>query len=235
MTTAPMRALARVASGAIAVGLMLAAATAQAQIYAGSESVTGAVVLSNFRGAEATALVDGTTPPEPAAKPAPPPASSVPRVERPGAQAPAKGPSAELRGVVDRVASRHKLPATLLNAVIRAESAYDPRAVSPKGAIGLMQLLPATGLRFGARDLFSVEQNVDAGAGYLRWLMGLFDDRLDLVLAAYNAGEKAVVDAGCRVPAFPETQAYVKRILDDLERRGEAPRRSEGAYAGGCA
>ena len=136
---------------------------------------------------------------------------------------------------LDRAANRHKLSPALLNAVIRAESAYDPLAVSPKGAIGLMQLLPATGQRFGARDLFSPEQNVDAGASYLRWLMALFDDHLDLVLAAYNAGEKAVIDAGCRVPAYPETQAYVKRILDDLERRGEGPRSGHGAYAGGCA
>ena len=223
---------------AFAAWLLVATAAAQAQIYAGSEAATGAVVLSNFRSEQTSTLVDGTTqptePPAPRAAPAPS-APRPPAATAATAAVAAARTSAEVRTVVDRVASRHKLSPALLNAVIRAESAYDPRAVSPKGAIGLMQLLPSTGQRFGARDLFSVEQNVEAGAGYLRWLMTMFDDHLDLVLAAYNAGEQAVVNAGCRIPAYPETQAYVKRILDDLKQRGEAARRGGGAYAGGCA
>lgn len=221
----------RLAQRGLAAWLLLAAAAANAQIYAGSEASTGAVVLSNFRSQETALLVDGTSLPEPAAPPRPLPAASAPRAS------PAKTalPSAEIRTLVDRAASRHRLSPALLDAVILAESHYDARAVSPKGAIGLMQLLPTTGQRFGAQDLFSVEQNVEAGAGYLRWLMAMFDNHLDLVLAAYNAGERAVVEAGCRIPAYPETQAYVKRILDDLKRRGEGPRRGEGAYAGGCA
>ncbi len=217
--------------------LLGATAAAQAQIYAGSEAATGAVVLSNFRSQETSTLVDGTTQPTEAAAPRPAPApraTPAPSAPRPAAATAAR-PSAEVRTVVDRVASRHKLSPALLDAVIRAESAFDPRAVSPKGAIGLMQLLPATGQRFGARDLFSVEQNVEAGAGYLRWLMTMFDGHLDLALAAYNAGEQAVVNAGCRVPAYPETQAYVKRILDDLNQRGDAARRGASPYVGGCA
>jgi soluble lytic murein transglycosylase-like protein len=212
--------------------LLLATAAAHAQIYAGAEPSTGAVVLSNFRSDDASTLIEGTAPPAQDG-----PARAAPAQAAPHAPATptAARPPAELRGAVDRAASRHKLSPALINAVIRAESAYDPRAVSSKGAIGLMQLLPSTGQRFGARDLFSVEQNIDAGAGYLRWLMALFDNHLDLVLAAYNAGEKAVIDAGCRIPAYPETQAYVKRILDDLRRRGETPRRAEAAYTGGCA
>ena len=215
---------------AFAAWLLVATVAAQAQIYAGSESATGAVVLSNFRSQETSTLVDGTTEPKEVAAPRAAPAPIAPR---PPAATVAQ-PSAEVRTVVDRVASRHKLSPALLNAVIRAESAYDARAVSPKGAIGLMQLLPSTGQRFGARDLFSVEQNVEAGAGYLRWLMTMFDDHLDLALAAYNAGENAVVNAGCRIPAYPETQAYVKRILDDLKQHGESARRGLGVYGGGC-
>jgi lysozyme len=122
-----------------------------------------------------------------------------------------------MRTLIDEVASRNKLSPALLHAVITAESRYDARAVSSKGAIGLMQLLPATGRRFGARDLFSAEQNVAAGAGYLVWLMALFGGDLELVLAAYNAGERAVINAGCRVPPYPETRAYVKRILESLQ------------------
>jgi len=219
------------APAAVALWLLMPG-MARCQIYAGSESATGAVVLSNFRTEEAATLVDGTTLPVEAGAPrAPPPAA-----------APAKAaavadihPSAELRTLVDTVASRNKLSPALIHAVISAESRYDSRAVSAKGAIGLMQLLPATGKRFGAQDLFSVEQNVAAGAGYLRWLMGLFDGNLELVLAAYNAGEQAVINAGCRVPAYPETQAYVKRILDNLSRHHVGPLRSNGTYASGCA
>ncbi len=208
---------------------LLAPAVARCQIYAGSESATGAVVLSNFRTASTADLVEGTTlPVEPAAPRAvPAPVAPAPVAARPL--------SAELRTLVDTVASRNQLSPALIHAVIAAESRYDAKAVSAKGAIGLMQLLPATGRRFGARDLFSAEQNVTAGAGYLRWLMGLFDGDLELVLAAYNAGEQAVINAGCRVPAYPETQAYVKRILQNLERQHGAAPRARGAYAFGCA
>ena len=234
MMSGSMRMRLSFARPAAAAGLLLVAMAARAQIYVGDEPTTGAVVLSNFRSDDASALMEGTVAPAQAAPAGQSPAQPAPHAPRPPTATVAR-PPAELRGAVDRAASRHKLSPALIHAVIRAESAYDPRAVSPKGAIGLMQLLPATGQRFGARDLYSVEQNVDAGAGYLGWLMAMFDNHLDLVLAAYNAGEGAVIDAGCRIPAYPETQAYVKRILDDLRRRGEGPRHGEAAYAGGCA
>jgi soluble lytic murein transglycosylase-like protein len=232
MTSPPTAARPRRSRRVVAALLLLAAAAAHGEIYVGSEAATGAVVLSNFPSDGASILVEDTEQPAPEAPPA---ASSAPNASRTPARASAPRPPAELLTVVERVASRHKLSPVLLNAVIRAASAFDPRAVSPKGAVGLMQLLPSTGRRFGAQDLFSAEQNVDAGAGYLRWLMSLFDNHLDLVLAAYNAGEKAVIDAGCRIPDYPETQAYVRRILDDLKRRGEPAGRGAAAYAGGCA
>ncbi|MGN6530116.1 MAG: lytic transglycosylase domain-containing protein [Burkholderiaceae bacterium] len=184
---------------------------AEAQIYGGTEPETGAVVLSNFRSDQAASLIDGTTEPAPAA--APPAGRAV-------APTPAASTPAQYDALVAAAARKNALSPELIHAVIRAESRYDARAVSPKGAVGLMQLLPATGRRFGAQDLFSAQENVAAGAGYLRWLMGRFGGRLELVLAAYNAGEQAVLDAGCRIPDYPETQAYVKRILASLAPRG---------------
>ncbi len=119
-------------------------------------------------------------------------------------------------------ANRHGLDYELLQAVIATESGFDPQAVSPRGAVGLMQVMPATAERFGvAREAKrSVEQkltdpgtNVAAGARYLRHLIDLFEGRLDLALAAYNAGEGAVQRAGRRIPAYRETQNYVKSVL----------------------
>jgi lysozyme len=141
-----------------------------------------------------------------------------------------------LRSLVDAAAARQNLPSSLVHAVILAESRYDARAVSAKGAIGLMQVMPPTGRRFGASDLYSAEQNVAAGTGYLQSLMARFGGRLDLVLAAYNAGEQAVIRAGCRVPAYPETRAYVKGILERLDRQSEAAwRPGTLTGSGGCA
>jgi soluble lytic murein transglycosylase-like protein len=101
----------------------------------------------------------------------------------------------------------------LLRAVIVVESAFDERAVSKRGARGLMQLMPATGRRYGARDLFNPLQNIRAGARYLRDLLDRYGDDLELVLAAYNAGEDAVDRYGRVVPPFKETRAYVPRVL----------------------
>lgn len=121
-----------------------------------------------------------------------------------------------------RAAERTGLDYALLKAVIATESGFDAQAVSPKGAIGLMQLMPATAERFGvsasaartlAQQLHDPAVNVPAGARYLRHLMDLFDGRLDLALAAYNAGEGAVRRAGQKIPPFKETQNYVKTVL----------------------
>lgn len=114
-------------------------------------------------------------------------------------------------------ARRHGLNPALLEAVARAESAFDPRAVSSRGARGLMQLMPATGSRFGIapRDLFDPEKNVDAGARYLAWLADRFEDDLPRVLAGYNAGEGTVARFG-GVPPYRETRDYVRRISERL-------------------
>jgi soluble lytic murein transglycosylase-like protein len=98
------------------------------------------------------------------------------------------------------------------------ESGYDPHAVSRAGAVGLMQLMPDTARRYGVRNLRDPAQNVQAGARYLRDLMGKFDNDLTLALAAYNAGEEAVAQYGNRIPPFRETLNYVPKVLDVYRR-----------------
>ncbi len=114
-------------------------------------------------------------------------------------------------------AERHALNPALVAAVVRAESAFAPRAVSRKGAQGLMQLMPATAERFGlsGEAVFEPARNLDAGARYLRWLADRFEDRLPHVLAAYNAGE-GTVERYRGVPPYRETRAYLRRIYDQL-------------------
>lgn len=106
----------------------------------------------------------------------------------------------------------------LLHAVIEVESGYHSRAVSPKGAKGLMQLMPATALRFGVQDAFDPQQNIRGGALYLKWLLEYFRGDLRLALAAYNAGEAAVVKAGYRIPPIAETISYVPKVLWAFQR-----------------
>lgn len=101
--------------------------------------------------------------------------------------------------------------------MVTVESAYDPRAVSPKGATGLMQLMPDTAKRFGVTDRTDPLENLRGGARYLNVLMAMFDNNLRLVIAAYNAGEGAVMRNGNRIPPYPETRAYVPRVLHYYE------------------
>jgi hypothetical protein len=116
--------------------------------------------------------------------------------------------------LIERVAKGQRLDSNLLHAVVLAESAYDPNAVSSAGATGLMQLMPDTARRFGVDDTWDPEANVTAGAKYLKELLGMFDNNLALALAAYNAGEGAVQQYGNKIPPFQETQEYVRRVLD---------------------
>ncbi|BCG64170.1 MAG: hypothetical protein methR_P1938 [Methyloprofundus sp.] len=115
--------------------------------------------------------------------------------------------------IILQAARQHKIDPKLVHAVIQAESAYDAKAVSSAGAVGLMQLMPATARQYGATSRKDPKQNIFAGTRYLKHLLGLFDDNLELSLAAYNAGENAVKKYKNKIPPYPETQKYVKQVL----------------------
>ncbi len=116
-------------------------------------------------------------------------------------------------------AQEHNVDPALVHAVILAESNYNPNAVSVKGAVGLMQLMPGTGRRYGAKekDLRVPEKNIRAGTQYLSDLIALFNGDLRLAVAAYNAGENAVIRFGKKIPPFAETLAYVPRVMRAYE------------------
>jgi len=126
---------------------------------------------------------------------------------------------AEFEALVNEAARRHGIRTDLLHAIIEVESAYDPTAVSPAGAVGLMQLMPATAARYGVADSTDPSQNIAGGAAYLRDLQAQFGGNLRLVLAAYNAGEDAVERFQRQVPPYAETRAYVRRVVELLRRR----------------
>ena len=137
-----------------------------------------------------------------------------------------KAPDAPLSQLVEKAARAYDVDPVLVHSVIKVESNYNPYAVSSKGALGLMQLVPATARRFGVSNSFDPRQNVDAGVRYLRYLQDLFgDDRL--AVAAYNAGEGAVLKRG-GIPPFRETRNYVAEVG---RRMGEARRSAEASKA----
>ena len=123
---------------------------------------------------------------------------------------------------VDRIARQNQLSPRLVHSVIQAESNYDPNAVSPKGAQGLMQLIPATARRFGVANVFDPADNIQGGARYLKHLLELYKGDETLALAAYNAGEGAVSRYG-GVPPFSETQGYVAKVRRRLAGDTEPP------------
>jgi hypothetical protein len=120
--------------------------------------------------------------------------------------------------LIDSAADRYRLDPALLHAVIRAESAYNPNAVSDKGAAGLMQLMPATAQRYGVRDRLNPVENIEGGARYLSDLLGMFQSDVKLAVAAYNAGENSVKRHGYQIPPIQETRDYVVRVLDYYRR-----------------
>ena len=129
--------------------------------------------------------------------------------------------------LVREAAERHRIDPALIRAVIETESNWNAGAVSRKGAVGLMQLIPTTAQRFGVDDLYSPKQNVDAGVRYLKTLLERYNGNLDLALAAYNAGEGAV-DRAHGVPSFRETRNYVQRVQSAYFRPGSG--RLDGTF-----
>jgi soluble lytic murein transglycosylase-like protein len=108
--------------------------------------------------------------------------------------------------------ARYNIDPLLIYAQMHQESKFKRRATSYKGASGLMQLMPATAMRFGVRNIYDPKQNIDAGIKYMRWLMDKFNGEVQLALAGYNAGEGAVMKYGNQIPPFNETRQYVKKI-----------------------
>jgi soluble lytic murein transglycosylase-like protein len=130
-------------------------------------------------------------------------------------QAPAAGGDPDLRAkynpIIDKYSDLYRLDPDLVRSVIQTESGFNPRAVSRKGARGLMQLMPGTAARLGVRNSFDPEDNIEAGTRHLRTLLDTFDNNLVLSLAAYNAGENLVQRIG-KIPNYPETHSYVRKI-----------------------
>ncbi|MFH1537391.1 MAG: lytic transglycosylase domain-containing protein [bacterium] len=126
-----------------------------------------------------------------------------------------KEKGAAIDELIGSAAGKNGLSEELINAVVKAESNFNPGAVSPKGAMGLMQLMPGTAAKYGVSDPFDPGQNLEAGSKHLRMLLDRYGGDLELALAAYNAGEGAV-ETYKGVPPYEETQAYVARVMDML-------------------
>jgi hypothetical protein len=124
---------------------------------------------------------------------------------------------APYRELVEAAAARYRVDADLITSVIAVESNFDPKALSPKNARGLMQLLPETAERLGVQNIYDPQENIDAGTRYLRELLQRYDNDLALALAAYNAGPERVQQYG-RVPPFAETLSYVRRVKRSYEK-----------------
>lgn len=124
---------------------------------------------------------------------------------------------------IAQAAKKYELPETLLHAVIRAESAYDANAVSTAGAVGLMQLMPSTARRYGVSNRKDPVANIHGGSRYLRDLLGMFNNNLTLAVAAYNAGENAVIASGYKIPPYDETRIYVQRVLAYYKEQRQRP------------
>lgn len=195
---------------ALALGFF--ADSLHAGVY-GYTDAAGVVHLSNIAGEPGyeTLIADPDEAPAAATvAEAPKEAAGIPRQQ---AKAKGSGKRQRFASLISDAARRQKVDAALLHAVIATESAYDPQAVSPKGAVGLMQVMPQTARLFTSDDIRDPVTNIEAGARYLRHLLDMFDQDLSLALAAYNAGHNAVLRYGRQIPPFPETQRYVPRVI----------------------
>ncbi|MCZ2156715.1 MAG: lytic transglycosylase domain-containing protein [Bryobacterales bacterium] len=137
----------------------------------------------------------------------------------------------EIRELIDETSRKHGVNPRLVHSIVRVESNYEQKAISPKGALGLMQLIPATARRYGVENPFDASQNIEGGVRYLKSLTERFQGNLSLALAAYNAGEGAVERHG-GIPPYPETREYVRKVtrnLDGGSQGNAAPAPSLGA------
>jgi soluble lytic murein transglycosylase-like protein len=166
---------------------------------------------------------------------------SVDRQEIPLPPPPPSAPAATREDVdrlVNSASDQHKVDPDLIRSVIKAESGFNPRAVSPKGAQGLMQLMPSTASKLGVKDAFAPGENIEGGTRYLRDLLVLYNNDMAKALAAYNAGPQRVAQYN-GVPPYRETHAYVARVIKDFNRTKLAaraqPQQTKTGSAGGPA
>ena len=183
---------------------------ADAQIYAWRDG-SGNLVLSDRRVGTAGAVTTYAVPNAPAFRATRPAAPTIVR-ER-------------FEPLVQEHAARHSLRPDLVRAVIQVESGFNPRATSPKGAMGLMQLMPATAQELGVRNAYDPNDNIRGGTAYLRQLLDRYDGNEELALAAYNAGSSAVDRYGRHVPPYQETKDYVRKVgsVSELTIRAAGP------------
>ncbi len=212
----------RALGSGLVIGCLLALPLqARAQVYASApaDDEAAPLVLSNFASEDTPRLVIDAPPAvapatnRPAHLPTNPPGAVDAVNAAPISFTRAPGVPDALLPWFRHIGREQALPVSLLLAVAAAESGFNPRARSPKGAQGLMQLMPATARELGVRQVWSVGDNLRGGASYLRALLQRFSGDLSLALAAYNAGEGAVQRAGNRIPDFEETRQYVPKVM----------------------
>jgi len=149
-------------------------------------------------------------------------------------------PNTPFHDIIRAASERYGVDADLIHCVIAIESNFNPKAVSPKNARGLMQLLPQTAAQLGVRNIFDPRQNIEAGTRYLKDMLARYNNNLTLALAAYNAGPEKVEQYGRRVPPYPETVKYVQRISrsyahfksDAAQNKAQTTAKVEGLPAG---
>lgn len=199
------------ASLAILAAWSLAPSPARADIYTYRDA-NGVLHISNIRSNPRYKLYMRT----PAARPQL--ASAAPGAHPAALALPSAARRARYAQMIQDASLTYQLDPALLHAVISAESGYNPNAVSPKGAVGLMQLMPATARRYGVVNVFDPWQNIQAGARYLKDLLLMFNNDTRLAVAAYNAGEGAVLKYGYHIPPYLETVNYVPKVMRFYER-----------------
>ena len=144
---------------------------------------------------------------------APAPAAAMPVATAANLYMPAEESIRRFSPIIDTASRLHGVDAALIHAVISAESGYNPSALSKAGAMGLMQLMPQTAKRYGVTNIMDPVQNITGGVRYLRDLLSMFNGNLELAIAAYNAGENAVIKYGNKIPPYAETVQYVPKVL----------------------
>jgi soluble lytic murein transglycosylase-like protein len=198
----------RIALALLAAGFLLLASPGHAQIASYIDASGKRVYINGDSPKPRSGSTINTPAARTAVSPTPVPAASLPSQTISTA-----APNDRLDRIVQDAATRHQVDPALVKAVINTESGWNPSAVSRKGAMGLMQLIPVTAQRFGVGNPYDPAQNVEGGTTYLKTLLDRYNGDLSKSLAAYNAGEGAVDKSG-GVPWFPETQRYVQKVTD---------------------